>query len=127
MWSTVEDLSRLAGELLSPTLVDPSTAADAVRPHLPGLAGVLPGWGRHDPNDWGLGPELRGTKSPHWTGSTAPPSTFGHFGGSGSLLWVDPLAGLACVALCDRSFDDWAVAAWPPFSDAVRAAYRSSG
>jgi CubicO group peptidase (beta-lactamase class C family) len=122
LWSTAEDLARLAGELLTPTLLHPGTVADAVRPHFPELAGVLPGWGRQDPNPWGLGPELRGTKSPHWTGATAPPSTFGHFGGSGSLLWVDPERSIACVALCDRPFDDWAVTAWPTFSDAVRAA-----
>ena len=34
----------------------------------PELAGVLPGFGYHNPNDWGLGPEIRGTKAPHWTG-----------------------------------------------------------
>lgn len=125
MWSSVDDLCRLAGELLSPVLLAPSTAADALRPHFPDLAGVLPGWGRFDPNPWGLGPELRGAKSPHWTGATAPPTTFGHFGGSGTMLWVDPEAGMACVAVCDRGFGDWAVEAWPPFSDAVRGAYSS--
>lgn len=125
-WSSVDDLCRFAAELLSPTLLAPETVADAVRPHLPELAGVLPGWGRQEPCPWGLGPELRGTKSPHWTGATAPPTTFGHFGGSGTLLWVDPEHRLACVVLTDREFDDWAVAAWPPFSDAVRAAYAGS-
>lgn len=127
MWSTVGDLALLAGELMASTLISPSTAADAVSVHMPELAGVLPGWGRFDPNPWGLGPEIRGGKYPHWTGSTAPPSTFGHFGGSGSLLWVDPGARLACVAACDRGFDEWAVQAWPDFSDSVRAAYSGSG
>ena len=65
----------------------------------------------------------RATKEPHWTGSTASPNTFGHFGGSGTFLWVDPDLDLACITLTDREFGDWAVAAWPPFSDAVRAAY----
>lgn len=123
LWSTVRDLALLAGELLTPTLIDATTAEDAVSVHMPELAGVLPGWGSFDPNPWGLGPEIRGGKEPHWTGSTAPPSTFGHFGGSGSLLWVDPEARLACIAICDREFGDWAVAAWPGFSDSVRAAY----
>jgi CubicO group peptidase (beta-lactamase class C family) len=122
LWSTADDLALLAGELLDPTLLHADTVADALRPHFRDLAGILPGWGRQDPNPWGLGPELHGSKSPHWMGATAPPSTFGHFGGSGSLLWVDPERRIACVAVCDRPFGDWAVAVWPGFSDAVRAA-----
>ena len=89
----------------------------------PGLRGVLTGFGRQDPLDWGLGFELRDAKSPHWTGSRNSPSTFGHFGGSGSFLWVDPEAGLACAVLSGREFDAWARDAWPAFSDAVLAEY----
>ena len=63
----------------------------------PGLAGVLPGFGRFEPNDWGLGFELRDDKRPHWTGTGNSPRTFGHFGAAGTFLWVDPDAGLACV------------------------------
>lgn len=122
--STVEDLLRFSEEMVSPTLLADDTVRDALQPQLPTLAGVVPGWGTHDPCPWGLGPELRGTKSPHWTGATASASTFGHFGGSGTMLWVDPDASVRCIALTDRPFADWAVAAWPPFSDAVRAAYR---
>ena len=121
LWSDVEDLLVFGAELRTPRVLHPSTAADARTSQFPHLGGVLPGWGRQDPCDWGLGPELRGTKDPHWTGSTAPPSTYGHFGGSGTFLWVDPVADLTCVVLTDREFDDWAVAAWPPFSDAVRS------
>lgn len=124
LWSDVEDLLVLSGELADARLLHPDTVAEALRPHFPDLAGVVPGWGSFDPCPWGLGPELRGKKSPHWMGSTAAPSTFGHFGGSGTMLWVDPVARVRCVALCDRPFDEWAVSAWPPFSDAVRAAYR---
>lgn len=121
--SSAEDLTRFAGELLAPTLVAPETARDYVSPQFPALAGVLPGWGRQDPCPWGLGPEVRGTKHPHWTGGTAPPGTFGHFGGSGTFLWVDPDSALACVVLTDRDFGDWAVRAWPAFSDGVRAGF----
>jgi CubicO group peptidase (beta-lactamase class C family) len=121
LWSNVEDLLLLAVELRSPRLVDPATATLFRTCAFPELGGVLPGWGRQDPCDWGLGPELRGTKSPHWTGSTAPPDTYGHFGGSGTFLWIDPVADLTCVVLTGREFDDWAFEAWPPFSDAVRA------
>jgi CubicO group peptidase (beta-lactamase class C family) len=123
LWSSVDDLVRFGDEVVAPTLLHSDTVARMLTPWFAELAGVLPGWGRQDPCPWGLGFELRGTKSPHWTGTTASPSTFGHFGGSGTMWWVDPVAKVRCVALCDRPFDDWAVAAWPPFSDAVRAAY----
>jgi CubicO group peptidase (beta-lactamase class C family) len=85
----------------------------------PGLAGVLPGFGRQDPLDWGLGFELRDAKSPHWTGSRNSPRTFGHFGASGSFLWVDPDAGLACAVLTGCDFADWCRTAWPALADAV--------
>ena len=63
------------------------------------------------PNDWGLGFEIRDGKSPHWTGETNSAATFGHFGQSGTFLWVDPALQVACVALTDRDFGDWAKAA----------------
>lgn len=117
--STVDDLLRFARELLAPTLVAPQTLADATQAHFPDLAGVLPAVGRFDPNPWGLTFELRDGKDPHWTGTRNSPDTYGHFGGSGTFLWVDPVAGLACVALTDRDFGQWALDAWPPFSDTV--------
>ena len=115
----LDDLLRLAAELLAPTLVSRQTIATATAVAFPGLAGVLPGFGRQDPLDWGLGFELRDGKSPHWTGRRNSPETFGHFGASGSFLWVDPVAGVACAALSGRDFDQWARDAWPAFSDAV--------
>ena len=89
--------SHLAAELLAPTLVAPATLARATAVAFPGLAGVLPGFGRQDPCDWGLGFELRDAKRPHWTGGANSPRTFGHFGQSGGFLWVDPEAKVACV------------------------------
>ena len=119
----LRDLAALARELLAPTLVDGELMAEATRTAYHGLSGVLPGFGRQDPNDWGLGFEVRDGKSPHWTGSGNSPRTFGHFGRSGSFLWVDPDAGLACVGLADRDFGPWAAAAWPRLSDDVLAAF----
>ncbi len=49
------------------------------------------------------------------------PETFGHFGGSGTFLWVDPVADLAPVVVTDREFGAWALEAWPALSDAVLA------
>jgi CubicO group peptidase (beta-lactamase class C family) len=115
----VADLARLARELLAPTLVSPATLALATEVAFPGLSGVLPGFGHQEPNDWGLGVELRDHKAPHWTPTTASPRTFGHFGQRGGFLWVDPDAGLACACLTDRDFGPWAREAWPPFGDAV--------
>jgi CubicO group peptidase (beta-lactamase class C family) len=117
--STVTDLLRFAAEWLEPTLLAPATVADATREQFPGLAGVLPGFGTHDPNPWGLGVELRGTKRPHWTGRRNAPATFGHFGRAGTCWWVDPVHRVALVALTDREFGPWAAAAWPALADAV--------
>jgi CubicO group peptidase (beta-lactamase class C family) len=120
--STVADLAAFARELLAPTLLAPATLAEATTVQFPGLGGVLPGIGRFRPLDWGLGFELRDAKSPHWTGGANSPATFGHFGGSGTFLWIDPVAAIGLVVLTDRPFGPWALDAWPPLSDAVLAA-----
>ena len=119
---SLDDLVRLAAELQRPRLVAPETLAEATSVQFPGLGGVLPDIGRMDPNDWGLGFELRDAKEPHWTGSRNSPRTFGHFGGSGSFLWVDPDADVALACLGDLDFGPWALEAWPPLADAVLAA-----
>jgi len=119
--ATVADVLALGRELLAPTVVDPSTIAEATSVQFPGLDGIVPGIGRMSPCDWGLGPELRDDKSPHWTPTTASPRTFGHFGGASTFLWIDPDAGIACAGLTDRPFGAWALDAWPAFGDAVLA------
>jgi CubicO group peptidase (beta-lactamase class C family) len=116
---TLDDVVLLARELQKPTLVAPETFDELTSAQFPGLGGVLPGIGRFEPNDWGLGVELRDAKEPHWTGTRNSPRTFGHFGGSGTFLWVDPEARLACACLTDREFDTWALDAWPRLSDAI--------
>lgn len=119
--SSCADLARFAAELQAPTLLAPEILAEATQVAYPGLDGVVPGFSMQRPNDWGLGFELRDHKSPHWTGSRNSPATFGHFGQSGTFLWVDPIARAACIALTDRDFDQWARDTWPPFSDGVLA------
>src|SRR4029077_8681091 len=109
----------LARELQSPTLVAPETLAEMTSVQFPGLNGVLPEVGRFDPNDWGLGVELRDSQQPHWTGTRNSERPFGHFGGSGTFLWIDPAPGLALACLTDRGFAAWALEAWPRLSDAV--------
>jgi CubicO group peptidase (beta-lactamase class C family) len=117
----VVDLARLAGELLRPTLISDATLAEATSVAFPGLAGVVPGFGRQPRNDWGLGVEVRDHKAPHWMPPTASPRTFGHFGRAGGFVWVDPDAALACACLTDEPFGPWAAAAWPVLGDAVLA------
>jgi CubicO group peptidase (beta-lactamase class C family) len=117
--STVTDLVRFAGDLLQPETVSAQMHADATSVQFAGLAGILPGYGRQRPNDWGLGFELRDGKSPHWTGSANSPATFGHFGQSGTFIWADPVAGLALVVLTNRDFGDWVHPLWPALSDEV--------
>ncbi len=116
---TAEDLAAFGRELLAPSVLDADLLAEATAVQFPGLTGVLPGFGRQDPNDWGLGFEIRGEKSPHWTGSGNASSTFGHFGQSGSFLWVDREAGLAAAFLGAERFGEWAAELWPRLSDAV--------
>lgn len=118
----LEDLDRFIHELFTPTLIHAETLAMATNVVFPGLVGVVPGIGRFDPCDWGLGFEVRGGKRPHWTGTRNSPSTYGHFGGAGTFFWVDRDAGLALAALTDRGFDAWALRVWPELSDAVLGA-----
>jgi CubicO group peptidase (beta-lactamase class C family) len=112
-------LAALARELQAPARIAGETLAEAMTVQFPGLEGVLPGFGRQKPNDWGLGFELRDGKTPHWTGAGNSAATFGHFGRSGTFLWVDPVAGVALGVLTTRPFGDWAIEAWPRLSDAV--------
>lgn len=115
------DVLAIGREALAPTLLAPETLAEATSVNFPGLVGVLPEFGRMEPNDWGLGFELKDRKVPHWTGTRNSPRTHGHFGGSGTFLWIDPEAGVALGCLTDREFGPWALEAWPRLSDAVLA------
>jgi CubicO group peptidase (beta-lactamase class C family) len=117
--SSVADLVAFAGDLLRPSIVSAQMHTLAVDVQFAGLNGVLPGFGQQRPNDWGLGFEIRDGKSPHWTGSANSAGTYGHFGQSGTFLWVDPDADLALVVLTDRDFGDWAYSRWPELSDEV--------
>jgi CubicO group peptidase (beta-lactamase class C family) len=123
--STVADLAAFAIDLLSPAAVSPEMHAEATSVQFPGLDGVLPGYGVQRPNDWGLGFEIRDSKTPHWTGVNNSPGSYGHFGQSGTLIWADPVAELALVVLTDRDFGDWAVPLWPDISDSVLSTYNS--
>lgn len=123
--STVSDLAAFAADLLRPETVSEQMHADAIHVQFPGLTGVLPGFGVQRPNDWGLGFEIRDGKSPHWTGSQNSAGTYGHFGQSGTFLWVDPGFDLALVVLTEREFGDWTYSRWPALSDEVLREFRA--
>jgi len=124
--TTMDDLVRFARCLLGrgAPVIGGELFAEATTVQFPGLAGLVPGVGRFDPCDWGLGFELRGGKRPHWMGERRSPAAFGHFGASGCFLWVDPDARIAAAAVTDRDFEDgrWAMRTWPAWSDDQRSA-----
>ena len=122
MVGTCGDMLAFGREALEPTLLAPETLAEATMVQFAGLVGVLPGYGRQTPNDWGLGFELRAQKSPHWTGTQNSLRTYGHFGskpGTATFLWIDPERQLVAAAVADVSFGTWAAQAWPTLSDAL--------
>jgi CubicO group peptidase (beta-lactamase class C family) len=124
VWATTGDLARFASELMRSELLAPPTTAEAIRPQYADLSGIVPGVGSFTPCPWGLGVEIHGAKHPHWMGRDNSPEAFGHFGGAGTMMWVDPIADCALVALTDRPTDDWmtdALTLWPDLSDAVLA------
>lgn len=122
--SSVDDLAGVLGAVVSGTLLAAETVTAMTSVAFPDLAGVLPGFGPQDPNPWGLGVEVRGTKSPHWTAPSSSPATWGHFGRSGTFVWWDPDADLGLVVLTDREFGPWAVEAWPALGARVLADHR---
>lgn len=124
-WSTAADLALFAAEVLKPRLLSPATLDNATKVHFDGVDGLVPGFGRHSPNDWGLGFEIRGRKNPHWTGSNQPPNTVGHFGQSGTYMWIEA-DQFACITLTDKNFGNWATELWPEFNSAVHDKYSTS-
>ena len=119
--STVDDLALFTADLLTPQLLAPQTAADARSVKFPGIDGFVPGYGKFKPNDWGLGPEVKGTKRRHWTAESHSPATFGHFGQAGTFVWVDPVRGAGAVVLTDRPFGAWAKPLWSDFNQSILA------
>ena len=118
MRAALADVLAIGRELLAPRLLADETRDEMVSVQFPGLSGVLPDLGRFDPLDWGLGVQLN-TVPPSWMGTRTSARTFGHFGGTGTFLWVDPVAEVVCAALTTRKFDEWAKEAWPRLADAV--------
>lgn len=111
--SSVLELALLAQELMDPQVLSPASIRAMRTPMFPALKGVLPGYGSQAVNLWGLGPEIKDGKDPHWTPRLSGAETFGHFGQSGSFLWVDPAANRAGVFLGEEPFGTWHRDNWP--------------
>lgn len=119
--STVDDLTLFAADLIAPRLLSVPGAEGARSVQFPGIDGFVPGYGKFRPNDWGLGPEIKGAKQQHWTAPSHSPATFGHFGQAGTYLWVDPERRAAAVVLTDRPFGAWAKPLWSDFNQGIVA------
>jgi len=119
VYGSTNDLARLAVAWLRSDGLARSTRDRLARPYLPDLAGIVPGFGRFTPCPWGMGPEVRGNKN-HWMGDW-PPTSFGHFGKSGSLILLNVEEGLGLVATTTTPFGAWAVKLWPEWTSAQRA------
>jgi len=111
--ASIDDLLRFGREVLRPTLIPVELRDLALMVSRPGLKGVVPGYGSFDDNQWGLGFELKGAKSPHWLADSFPPETAGHFGGQGSFLFIDRSHDLAAAFLSGVAFGDDHRRIWP--------------
>lgn len=75
--------------------------------------------------EWGVGWTVKGAKRPHFSGELTSPETYGHLGATGTMVWADPQADVACVLLTNRTLvSGWSVERprQALFSNAVMAA-----
>ncbi len=128
-WSTAADYARFLRCVLRGGTADDGTrvvserlCAELWTNQGGSLAGGVDSFMTWDEADWAIGFELRGSKSPHWTGQALAPATLTHFGASGTLCFVDRERRRALVALaCRGTYSGWMLApdAWPAIVAAV--------
>lgn len=116
--STIADLIAFGRELMNPTLLSATTAQQAGTIQFPELSGRVPGYRSFDPNPWGLGMEIRGHKV-HWLSERQSTRTIGHFGQSGSYLWIDPEEKAGAVFLGAEPFGAWHQENWIKLNFAI--------
>ncbi len=100
--------------------LQPATRAEATRNQVGELScnlfGIIP-WAHCQ---WGLGPELRDSKDPHWAPPESSPLSFGHAGQSGCLAWADPQAEVAWAMVGTRTADSgWLLRRGPAVGAAI--------
>ncbi len=116
---TLADMVALVRALWAPGVVSQESLEMIRRPFLPDLPGVLPGYGRMEHNTWGLGAEVKGSKAPHWTAPSSSPATFGHFGQSGTFIWLDPELHRFAAYIGASAFGAWSRDRWPNINEEV--------
>jgi CubicO group peptidase (beta-lactamase class C family) len=98
----------------------PATRAEATRNQAGDLAGGFVKPLYWSPCPWGLGPDLRGAKMPHWAPLEAGAASFGHSGASGCLAWAAPSIGVAWAILGTRTADSgWLLRRAPAIGAAI--------
>jgi beta-lactamase class C len=119
--TTAEGALRLARAFQGqPALLRPETCAEATRSQTGDLAGGFVAPMIWSPCPWGLGPELRGAKTPHWAPAQAGVDSFGHSGASGCLAWVAPAGKVAWAILGARTADNgWLLRRAPAIGAAI--------
>lgn len=104
--------------------LSPARREDATRDHTTLLPGGFMKPLLWPTSPWGLGPELRGTKHPHWVASTYSSQSFGHSGASGMLAWYDPECMFGFAILGARAADGgWLLRHGPEISQRLRLDY----
>ncbi|AOZ73138.1 hypothetical protein BK816_07410 [Boudabousia tangfeifanii] len=116
---SARDLIKFVREVMSPTLLPTELAKQALTVQYPELAGILPGFGKQDPNTWGLGFEIRDQKEPHWSSPENSPKMAGHFGQSGSFIWIEPERGLGAAFVGAKPFSQEHKAIWPELNTQI--------
>ncbi|GAB6859427.1 serine hydrolase domain-containing protein [Microbacterium xylanilyticum] len=121
--ASIEDLLIFGREVLRPTLIPAALRDLALTVSHPGLRGIVPGYGSYADNQWGLGFELKGVKSPHWLADTFPPETAGHFGALGSFLFIDRSRDIAAAFLSGVPFGEEHKRIWPALTQEIADRY----
>ncbi|MFB7249787.1 serine hydrolase domain-containing protein [Microbacterium sp. NPDC056234] len=121
--ASIDDLLIFGREVLRPTLIPAALRDLALTVSHAGLRGIVPGYGAFADNQWGLGFELKGDKSPHWMSDTLPAETAGHFGAQGSFLFIDRSTGLAAAFLSAVPFGEDHKRIWPPLTEEIVTRY----
>lgn len=125
-YGTAGDVVRFAASFLPDTEIPLSreSVIEMISDQVQGLpGGVFSAGLRWNHAFWGLGWEVKGTKTRHWTGTLSSPETFCHWGASGTLMWADPTRNLAVAILGNRTVlkKQWPLSPprWNAISDAI--------
>jgi beta-lactamase class C len=137
LYTTPEDVAVFGGYFLDVgkgggrPILSPAAIREMKRDHTGGVPGGFPSnpFRRQSTApvlwrsvSWGIGFDVKGTKTPHYFGELTSPATFGHLGATGSMYWADPETGLLCVLFVNRALDSgwsWEVPRQALFSNAV--------